>query len=75
VVVIAGRLFAGLAAARGAWPVGEACWGDTAVAVPALADGERLRNRIDGRTVTVRDGCVALSEVFAALPVAALERH
>jgi (1->4)-alpha-D-glucan 1-alpha-D-glucosylmutase len=72
VFAVAGRLFARLGLAPGEPPVGEAAWGDTALELPGLADGTRLRNVLTGETIKVEGGTLRLSRLFATLPVAAL---
>ncbi len=68
VIVACGRHFTALAAAPDD-PVGR-CWGDTTIMV---GDG-RVRDAVTGRSLTAgRDGTLALTEVFAHLPVAMLE--
>ena len=58
-IAIAGRLFAGLGAAVGELPLGEAVWGDTAVDLSPLAPLPPLRERLSG----------AAREFGAALPL------
>ena len=71
-VVIAGRLFAGLGLPAGQLPLGEAAWGDTVVALPGCAEGARLVDRLSGQTLRVHRGAVRVADAFNALPGAAL---
>ena len=81
-VVIAARLFVGLAtasesqaadAAAAHWlPLGEAVWGDTQVRLPGWPDGSRFRNVLTDEVLTVHDGALALRDAFARFPGAAL---
>ena len=81
-VVIAGRLFVGLAtdsesratnAASEHWlPLGEATWGDTRVQLPGWPDGSRFRNVLSERVLTVKEGALHLRDAFAHFPGAVL---
>jgi len=71
-VVVAGRLFAGLRARPRRLPVGAAVWGDTRVALPRTPDGTRLDNVLTGERLHVERGGIDIAEVFARLPAAAL---
>ncbi|MDP9902238.1 malto-oligosyltrehalose synthase [Variovorax ginsengisoli] len=81
-VVIAGRLFVGLAteaeaqafdAADTHWlPLGESVWGDTRVALPGWADGARFQNLLTGEVLTVAGGALRMAQAFAHFPGAAL---
>ncbi|HWH81750.1 MAG TPA: malto-oligosyltrehalose synthase [Burkholderiaceae bacterium] len=74
-VVACGRKFSGLAAAVGAgMPIGDAAWGDTAMAWPArlgpLGAGTEW---LSGRAWAAgADGSIDLAPLFATLPMAAL---
>ncbi|MDH4189175.1 MAG: malto-oligosyltrehalose synthase [Betaproteobacteria bacterium] len=70
-VVIAGRLFARLLGDAQRLPLGEAVWGDTAVAASGLAEGTPLTNVLTGEKLAVRDGAIALAGAFAHFPAAA----
>lgn len=70
-VVIAGRLFAGLLDGQTVSPLGEPVWDSTAVMVK-LPDGTRLRNVLTDEILTVAQGSIRLSAAFGSLPVAAL---
>lgn len=81
-VVIAGRLFVGLAtdsesraadtAAEHWLPLGEATWIDTRVQLPGWPDGSRFRNVLSERVTVVKDGALHLSDAFAHFPGAVL---
>ncbi len=71
-VVIAGRLFARMLGLPGRLPLGEAAWGDTAVAAGTLADGAPLLNVLTGERLAVSEGGVRLAQAFASFPAAAL---
>ena len=81
-VVIAGRLFVGLAtdsesraaeAAANHWlPLGEATWGDTRVEMPGWADGSRFQNVLSEEVLVVKNGALYLSEAFGHFPGAVL---
>jgi (1->4)-alpha-D-glucan 1-alpha-D-glucosylmutase len=81
-LIVAGRLFAGLAtdaesqasiAASDCWlPLGAEVWRDTAVAMPGWPDGMRFRNLFTGEVLTVRDNALPMSDVFSNFPGAAL---
>ncbi|WP_218508976.1 malto-oligosyltrehalose synthase [Variovorax sp. dw_308] len=77
-VVIAGRLFAGLeadaadAAAAQRLPLGHASWGDTVVKLPGWPEGTRFRNVLTDETLVMVDGAVRVSDAFGSLPGAAL---
>ncbi|KPK05704.1 MAG: 4-alpha-glucanotransferase, partial [Betaproteobacteria bacterium SG8_39] len=72
-VTIAGRLFAQLLGEPGGkLPLGPEVWGDTAVALPGIADGASLINQLTGERIEVRAGGIRLAEAFAAFPGAAL---
>jgi (1->4)-alpha-D-glucan 1-alpha-D-glucosylmutase len=74
-VVVCGRLFAGLGG-RGKPPVGEV-WRDTRLLLPETLAGRRFRDAISGEPIEATPGggppALALSRVFARLPVALLE--
>ena len=71
-VAIAGRLWAGLGTQAGQLPVGEAVWGDTAIAVPSLREGMRLVDALTGAVVTVEGRRIRLGTAFASFPGAVL---
>jgi (1->4)-alpha-D-glucan 1-alpha-D-glucosylmutase len=71
-VVVAGRLFAGLLGSAGRLPLGAQAWGDTAVSAAGLGEGARLHNVLTGETLAVRDGAIALAQAFGGFPAAAL---
>ena len=70
-VVIAGRLFAGLLDEADRLPLGSEVWADTTVQV-ALPDGSELENVLTGETVRVEHGSVRVADAFASFPAAAL---
>jgi (1->4)-alpha-D-glucan 1-alpha-D-glucosylmutase len=70
--VMAARLFAKLGQSPGEPPLGAAAWGDTAIELPMLAEGTRLRNVLTGETLAVEGGLIRLARLFATLPAAAL---
>jgi (1->4)-alpha-D-glucan 1-alpha-D-glucosylmutase len=81
-LVVAGRLFVGLAtasesqasiAASDCWlPLGAEVWKDTAVQVPGWPDGARFRNVLTDEVLTLRDGALLMPALFAHFPGAAL---
>ncbi|MEJ8821118.1 malto-oligosyltrehalose synthase [Variovorax humicola] len=77
-VVIAGRLFAGLeadapaAAAAHRLPLGTASWDDTVVKLPGWPEGKRFRNVLTDETLSAADGALRVGDAFASLPAAAL---
>jgi maltooligosyltrehalose synthase len=71
VLVICGRLYAKLLGAKRALPLGEA-WGDTSIEVPFLSNGAQLGDVLTGARFTLTGGGLALSQVYAALPVAVM---
>jgi (1->4)-alpha-D-glucan 1-alpha-D-glucosylmutase len=77
-VVIAGRLFARLAADAGETaearhlPLGPAAWNDTMVRLPGWPEGARFRNVLTGELLTVANGGLRVADAFAHLPAAAL---
>jgi (1->4)-alpha-D-glucan 1-alpha-D-glucosylmutase len=71
-VAVAGRLFAGLGAEVARPPLGEAVWGDTWIAVPALKDGTRLVDALTGERVAVENRRIRLAAAFARFPGAVL---
>ncbi len=66
-VALAGRLWAQLASAPGALPLGESTWSDTAVKAP-LPDGTLLENVLTGETLRVEQGRIRLADAFASFP-------
>jgi (1->4)-alpha-D-glucan 1-alpha-D-glucosylmutase len=77
VIVVVPRLVASLVAADEA-PLGAAVWGDAALGLPDSAAGGAYRNLFTNQRLTVVAGddgaALPLAEVFAAFPVALLER-
>ncbi len=75
VVVVAGRLFAGLCS-EGRSPVGDGAWGDTVVMLRKHLAGTSFRDVLTGRRLDAnrREGYLALpvAEAFACLPIALL---
>ncbi|MBT2325468.1 malto-oligosyltrehalose synthase [Variovorax paradoxus] len=69
-MVIAGRLFTGLAA-EGELPTGEP-WQDTTVRVPAGAGGAIFENVLTGERIEARDSVIRLSVALGSFPAAAL---
>jgi hypothetical protein len=53
-------------------PCGVAAWRDGRIDLPFLSEGTVLRDVLSGGVCTVRDGGVALADVFASGPIAAL---
>ena len=53
-------------------PLGEAVWGDTAVALPGWSEGTRFENVLTGEVVTLEQGAIHLVNAFANFPAAAL---
>ena len=82
IVVIAGRLFVGLAtdsesqaadASTELWlPLGEVTWSDTHVVLSGWPDGSRFRDVLSEKVLTVKNGAVYLREAFAHFPGAVL---
>lgn len=70
-VVIAGRLFAGLLGGETIRLLGAPVWESTTVMVK-LADGTRLQNVLTDEILIVAHGRIRLSAAFGSLPVAAL---
>jgi (1->4)-alpha-D-glucan 1-alpha-D-glucosylmutase len=70
-IVIAGRLFAGLGRPAGELPVGEAAWGDTTVRLGPLSVRAGLTDVLTGRTLQPAAE-LRLADAFAAFPAAAL---
>jgi (1->4)-alpha-D-glucan 1-alpha-D-glucosylmutase len=73
--VVASRFFVGLTNGESRWPVGAQLWRDTSLALPGVADGERLVNLLTDESVGVRDGAVNLAEVFSSMPFAVLQKR
>ncbi len=71
-VVLAGRLFAGLAVDAQTLPVGAAAWGDTLVKMPHWPEGTQFENLLTGETLTVTHGALRIAVAFAHFPGAAL---
>jgi len=71
-VTLASRLHVKLLKRVATLPLGEAVWGDTTVALPGFAQGQRFDNVLTGETVTLRNGALRMSEAFANFPGAAL---
>jgi hypothetical protein len=75
-VVVVGRLFAGLAAepqgGQGAWPVDAAVWGDTEVLLEGLPEGAVLDNVVTGERVVLGGGRLRVAEVCRHWPGAVL---
>jgi (1->4)-alpha-D-glucan 1-alpha-D-glucosylmutase len=72
VIVVAPRLVAGLTGGAEQLPLGEATWGDTALALPAELRG-RYRDLLTGR-VHEAGAELPLAALLAELPIALLER-
>jgi (1->4)-alpha-D-glucan 1-alpha-D-glucosylmutase len=72
VIAVAGRLFATMGVQAGEVPRGVAAWRDGRIDLPFLVEGTALHDVLSGRVCTVREGGVALADVFAIVPVAAL---
>ena len=81
-VVVAGRLYVGLAtnaesqaseAASDCWlPLGAAVWKDTAVQLPEWPDGARFAHVFTGEVLTLQNGALQVGDLFAHFPAAAL---
>jgi len=71
VVVVTGRLFASLGAARGDAPVGSV-WGDAALDLGDVATDAPLRDVLSGRDHAGNGASIPLAELFADLPLAIL---
>ncbi|RYF32579.1 MAG: malto-oligosyltrehalose synthase, partial [Comamonadaceae bacterium] len=71
-IVLAGRLFAGLPVEADTLPIGSATWGDTLVKMPHWPDGARFENVLTGETLTVANGALRVAAVLAHFPGAAL---
>ncbi len=75
VVIAAARLSARLPG-EGPFPLGEASWGDTAIAAPEACDWTGARSAITGCAIALQAGpegpSLPLARVFAELPVAVL---
>ena len=72
VITVAPRLHASLGAGEGELPCGEAIWTDTAVALPCVPAGTRLRNLFTGEELEPENGSLRLARILADAPVAAL---
>lgn len=70
-IAVAGRLWSQLPVPMGTLPLGETAWGDTWVTCE-LPDGTRLRNLLGGDELVVRQGRLAMAEVFGRFPGAVL---
>jgi len=70
IVAVAPRLVLGIAR-DGAPPVGDR-WGDTRVALPAVAAGARWTDLVTGRPIAAAGGVVRLADLLDAAPVALL---
>jgi (1->4)-alpha-D-glucan 1-alpha-D-glucosylmutase len=70
-VVVSGRLFAGLAGAP-RLPLGEAAWGDTQVEFRRTRAAPAYVNVLTGERVSVSGGVLPLATALAAFPVAVL---
>jgi (1->4)-alpha-D-glucan 1-alpha-D-glucosylmutase len=72
-LVVAGRLFAGLSESAGTVPAlpGGGAWRDTVVRVPHELEGEVVENLLTGERLTVRGGALRLSEALRHVPWAA----
>ncbi len=71
-ITVAGRFFARLMGLQMGWPLGDDVWGDTAVELPAWAEGCTLRNLLTGEKHEPVEGRVRLAELFSTLPGAVL---
>jgi (1->4)-alpha-D-glucan 1-alpha-D-glucosylmutase len=74
-VVIVGRLFSQLTGDTDGLPLGDAVWGDTAVALPGvldLPDGTVLTSALTGEALTVQAGRIAVAAAFARFAGAVL---
>jgi (1->4)-alpha-D-glucan 1-alpha-D-glucosylmutase len=75
VVAVTPRLVVGLTAGEELPPLGEEVWGDTRLSLPDEEASRRYRNVLTGEVLTVEDGGLPLAKVFAAFPVALLNRE
>lgn len=71
------RLVAGLGGAGVAPPIGQACWGDTAVRLPAHLGGHTFEHaftavRLAARASVAQDAQLSAADLFAHFPVALL---
>jgi (1->4)-alpha-D-glucan 1-alpha-D-glucosylmutase len=77
-IVAVPRLVAGLIGKELRDPIGPEVWGDTRLRLPGAEPGMRYRDVFSGETIKVSSGddgaTLPVSEVFAALPFALLER-
>ncbi|MEO8249817.1 MAG: malto-oligosyltrehalose synthase [Burkholderiales bacterium] len=74
VIVVGGRLYAGLGLEVGELPIGK-IWGDTVINLPQLGDEPftfSLTDAISGQTLQPQDGKLAVSKVLKDFPVATL---
>ena len=75
VLTVAPRLTAGLIADTGAWPTGDAAWGETALILPPAPTDRPWRDVFTGRLINAdgeNRGRLPLRAVFADFPVAVL---
>ncbi|MET3915640.1 (1-_4)-alpha-D-glucan 1-alpha-D-glucosylmutase [Variovorax sp. OAS795] len=74
-VVMAGRLFAGVARGDGSAPVlpDAAAWRDTKVVLPGDLGGAELENVLTGEPVSLKGNAVPLDEAFCRMPWAAFK--
>jgi len=73
IVVVAGRLFASLGIEQGVAPVAEDAWTAAALGLDFLSPGTELRDVLSGAVHRLgADRSLALSGLFAAIPVALL---
>ncbi|MDH4115354.1 MAG: malto-oligosyltrehalose synthase, partial [Burkholderiaceae bacterium] len=70
-LVVAGRLYAGLGAGVGTLPVGEAVWGDTALRLAALGDDLEFTDVLTGATLET-GADLRLADVLRCFPGAVL---
>ncbi len=71
-IAVAGRLFASLGRTAGTLPLGEAAWGDTALAVGFVPADTQITNVLTNEAITVRDGRVPMAQAFRRFPGALL---
>jgi (1->4)-alpha-D-glucan 1-alpha-D-glucosylmutase len=75
-LVVAGRLYAGLGSAVGALPVGETVWGDTSLALGPLGDALEFTDVLTGAVLQAGSE-LRIADAFRAFPGAVLHftRH
>ena len=79
VIVVVPRLSARLTGFNGEWPLGQAVWGDSWLAIDQEELGGEYVDRLSGLRVTpeLKDGrpAFSLGKLFEVLPVAMLRRE